>query len=92
MLIGKSNWLTDGYSSLYLDDLRFFNKSLNQEEIIQLMKQNGTCEFLKKNTFLYNHRPRIKVKPWLFFWELLSGYYAQQCIFFQLFGVYFNTI
>ena len=47
-LIGKSNWLTDGYSSSYLDDLRFFNKSLNQEEIIQLMIQNGTCEFLKK--------------------------------------------
>jgi hypothetical protein len=44
-LIGKSNWLTDGYSSSYLDDLRFFNKSLNQEEIIQLMKQNGTSEF-----------------------------------------------
>ena len=36
-LIGKSNWLTDGYSSSFLYDLRFFNKSLNQEEIIQLI-------------------------------------------------------
>jgi hypothetical protein len=35
--IGKSNWVHDGYSHSYLDDLRFYNKSLTQEEIIELM-------------------------------------------------------
>jgi hypothetical protein len=35
--VGKSNWPSDRYSSSYLDDLRFYNKSLTQEEIIDLM-------------------------------------------------------
>jgi hypothetical protein len=35
--IGKSNWPDNQYSSSYLDDLRFHNKSLNQEEINELM-------------------------------------------------------
>jgi hypothetical protein len=35
--IGKSNWAHDGNSSSYLDDLRFYNKSLTQEEILELM-------------------------------------------------------
>jgi hypothetical protein len=35
--IGKSNWPDNGYSSSYLDDLRFYNKSLTQDEIIELM-------------------------------------------------------
>jgi arabinan endo-1,5-alpha-L-arabinosidase len=35
--IGKSNWAGDGYSYSYLDDLRFYNKSLSQEEILELM-------------------------------------------------------
>ena len=39
--IGKSNWASDGYSSSYLDDLRFYNKSLTQTEIIQLMSLNS---------------------------------------------------
>ena len=39
--IGKSSWASDGYSSSYLDDLRFYNKSLTQIEIIQLMSFNG---------------------------------------------------
>ena len=44
--IGRSNW-PDGYSSSYLDDLRFYNKSLNQSEILQLMNQNvTTCKLL----------------------------------------------
>jgi hypothetical protein len=40
--IGKSNWLSngDGYSSSYLDDLRFYNKSLTQVEILELMNYN----------------------------------------------------
>ena len=37
--IGKSNW-NDGYSSSHLDDLRFYNKCLNQLEIIDLMNEN----------------------------------------------------
>ena len=40
--IGKSNWASIGYSWSYLDDLRFYNKSLTQSEIIQIMNQNGT--------------------------------------------------
>ena len=31
--IGKSNWAIDGYSSSYLDDLRFYRTSLNQSQI-----------------------------------------------------------
>jgi len=44
--IGKSNWASNGYSSSYLDDLRFYNKSLTQDEIFKLMNQNGTCKFI----------------------------------------------
>jgi hypothetical protein len=48
--IGQSNWPNppwyDGYSFSYLDELRFFNKSLTQDEIINLMNvQNETSEF-----------------------------------------------
>ena len=48
--IGKSNFPADGYSSSYLDDLRFFNKCLTQTEIISLMNQSQTSKnkFLKK--------------------------------------------
>ncbi len=38
--IGKSNWAPDGYSHSYLDDLRFYNKSLTQQEILELMNYN----------------------------------------------------
>ncbi len=38
--IGRSAWASDGYSSSYLDDLRFYNKSLTQEEILELMNYN----------------------------------------------------
>ena len=41
--IGKSNW-PDGYSSSYLDDLRFYNKSLTQKEILDLMPSIYTSE------------------------------------------------
>ena len=40
--IGKSNWQGDGYSSSILDDLRFYNKSLSQIEILELMNRNET--------------------------------------------------
>jgi hypothetical protein len=43
--IGKSNWPTDGYSSSYFDDLRFYNKSLSQQEILELMNQNETSKY-----------------------------------------------
>ena len=46
--IGKSNWAKDGYSWSLLDDLRIFNKSLTQEQILYLMNQNETS---KKNNF-----------------------------------------
>ncbi len=36
---GKSNLATDGVSHSYLDDIRFYNISLNQPQIIDLMNQ-----------------------------------------------------
>ena len=40
---GKSNLgSNDGFSSSYLDEIRFYNKSFTQEEIIELMNQNET--------------------------------------------------
>ena len=42
--IGKSNWPEDGYSSSYLDDLRFYNKSLTQTQIIELMSEDEISE------------------------------------------------
>jgi hypothetical protein len=39
--IGKSYQTTDGYSSSYIDDLRFYNKSLNEMEIIRLFNQTS---------------------------------------------------
>ena len=46
--IGKSNWAGDGYSDSYLDDLRFYNKSLSQSEIIHLLNYNNgnSCIFV----------------------------------------------
>jgi hypothetical protein len=47
--IGKNNWL-DGhsYSSYsHLDDLRFFNKSLTHQEILELMHRNETSKWRK---------------------------------------------
>jgi hypothetical protein len=35
--IGKSSWDIDRYSNTYLDDLRFYNKSLTGSDVIQLM-------------------------------------------------------
>jgi hypothetical protein len=48
--IGKSNWASDGYSHSYLDDLRFHNKSLTKEEILELMNynQNKTSKFFHR--------------------------------------------
>jgi hypothetical protein len=44
--IGKSAWSTDGYSWSTIDDLRFYNVSLTQSEVIQLMNQNTTGDFV----------------------------------------------
>jgi hypothetical protein len=41
--IGKSNTNGDGFSYSYLDDLRFYNKSLSQEEIVYLINENEAC-------------------------------------------------
>ncbi len=46
--IGRSAWSGDGYSSSYLDVLRFYNKSLTHEEILELMNYNKS----KINLFL----------------------------------------
>ena len=35
--IGKSNYLADGYSNSFLDDIRFYNISLNQSQVVELM-------------------------------------------------------
>jgi hypothetical protein len=43
---GRSAWPTDGYTSSYLDDIRFYNVSLTQSEVIQSMNQNFTGEFI----------------------------------------------
>ena len=42
--VGKSNWAGDGKSFAYLDDLRFYNKSLNQTDIQAIMQE--TCKAL----------------------------------------------
>ena len=42
--IGKSNWAENGFSDSLLDDLRFYNKSLNPTEIIELMNSNFGLE------------------------------------------------
>ena len=38
---GKSNWQGDGFSWSYLDDIRFYNISLNQSQIIDLMNDTS---------------------------------------------------
>ena len=48
--IGKSNWAGDGYSYSILDDLRFYNKSLSQTEILDLMNYYNSC----RNSFSFN--------------------------------------
>ena len=35
--VGKSNWANNGFSFSFLDDLRFYNKSLSQSEINEVM-------------------------------------------------------
>ena len=53
--IGKSNWNVDGYSHSYLDDLRFYNKSLTQEEIIELMNYSKSkTNLFSQITFILN--------------------------------------
>ena len=39
--VGRSNWQSDGISWSYLDDLRFYNKSLSQCEIQSLMNTSS---------------------------------------------------
>jgi hypothetical protein len=38
--VGKSNWNWDGYSYSFIDELRFYNKSLTQSEINAMMLLN----------------------------------------------------
>jgi hypothetical protein len=43
--VGKSNCVKNGagYSHSFIDDLKFYNKSLTQNEIYVLMKESDTC-------------------------------------------------
>ena len=50
--IGKSNWPEDGYSQSFLDDLRFYNKSLTQDEIIELMDEKAAGKILNMNLII----------------------------------------
>ena len=43
--VGKSNWAGDGKSFAYLDDLRFYNKSLNQMDIQAIMQETCKTQF-----------------------------------------------
>ncbi len=45
--IGKSSWAADGVSFSYIDSLRFYNISLTQSQIIELMNQIDTGNVLK---------------------------------------------
>jgi len=38
--VGKSSFNWDGYSHSFIDDLRFYNKSLTQQEIVDLIMMN----------------------------------------------------
>ena len=38
--MGKSNWNENGFSDSLFNDMRFYNKSVNQTEIIELMNFN----------------------------------------------------
>ena len=38
--IGKSNWVQDGFSYSYLDDLKFYNISLSESQINDVMHSN----------------------------------------------------
>ena len=53
--IGKSNW-NDSYSWSYLDDLRFYNRSLSQSEIIDLMNLNSKNYNFIKNMFYISNK------------------------------------
>jgi hypothetical protein len=61
--IGKSNWATDGYSCSYLDDLRFYNKSLTQEEIIELMNYFRNETSLFSNLFICSFQLQYDFLP-----------------------------
>ena len=50
--IGKSFDSYDGYSQSILDDLRFYNKSLTQTQILGLMNQNQSGNFIMYCFFL----------------------------------------
>ena len=45
--IGKP--FSGGYSFSYLDDLRFYNKSLNETEIFDLINEDETSKYLKRS-------------------------------------------
>jgi hypothetical protein len=51
--IGKSSWTADGVSFSYIDSLRFYNISLTQSQIIELMNQLDTGNVLIEFSYFY---------------------------------------
>ena len=51
--IGKSNQASNNYSYSFLDDLRFYNKSLTQDEIVYLLNENQTGIFQRIFFFIF---------------------------------------
>ena len=65
--IGQSNWVpccADGYSNSYLDDLRFYNKSLTQEEIINDLMNVNQSQI--SNLFSYELLCLVKKIPYFY--------------------------
>jgi len=48
--IGQSNWATDGYSSTYLEELRFYNICLNPMQILSIMNETSGSIFCATTT------------------------------------------
>ena len=59
--IGKSSDPSNGYSNSILDDLRFYKKSLSQNEILELMNQNEKSKPLLTFSFLSLSRDSILI-------------------------------
>lgn len=57
--IGKSNTVGDGYSSSYIDDLKFYSIALSQSQINAEFMQSGSYQSSSSSTksFLSNYWP-----------------------------------
>ncbi len=48
--IGKDNWGANGFTNSYIDDLRFYNKSLTQTELIEVCQNTSLCQLITSTT------------------------------------------